>query len=153
MSLPEDDVQIFGIYQTWLNTDQLRYNFDEEECWLHLGKLWIFADKICSPRLKNKTVDALFEVVTKNSEVPFAEPETVDYVYGETMQGSVLRMIFIRIFLYLGHAEDDHKMHSYPQQFLAIALRMAMSRLNRKSPWALPVSARYHQDCCEPCCG
>lgn len=101
-------------------TGQLRYNFDEEECWLHLGKLWIFADKICSPRLKNKTLDAFFELITKNSEVPFAKPETVDYVYGKTMPDSALRRIFVRLFLYLYSTSGGDKMDLYSQEFLAM---------------------------------
>jgi len=152
MSLPEDDVQIFRIYQTWLNTGQLRYNFDKEECWLHLGKLWIFADKICSTRLMNKTVDAFFEVVTKNSDLPFADPETVNYVFGKTMPGSPLRRMFVRIFLSYGYILDDDEMNAYPREFLATALRKAMSKTKIMLSVAPPVTEYYHEDCCGPCC-
>jgi len=152
MSLPEDDVQIFRIYRAWVYTGQLRYNFDEEECWLHLGKLWIFADKICSPRLKNKTLDAFFELITKNREVPFPKPETVDYVYGKTMPDSALRRIFVRLFLYLYSTSGADKMDLYPQEFLAMALRKAMFRIKTKSSGALPASSTYHEDCSETCC-
>ncbi len=152
MSLPEDDVQIFRIYRAWVYTGQLRYNFDEEECWLHLGKLWIFADKICSPRLKNKTLDAFFELITKNREVPFAKPETVDYVYGKTMPDSALRRIFVRLFLYLYSTSGGDKMDLYPQEFLAMALRKAMFRIKTKSSGALPASSAYHEDCSGTCC-
>lgn len=152
MSLPEDDVQIFTIYRAWVYTGQLRYNFDEEECWLHLGKLWIFADKVCSPQLKNKTLDAFFELVTRNSEVPFARPETVGYVYDKTMPGSALRNIFVRLFLHLGYTSGDQKMDLYPQEFLAVALRKAMSRLKTMTSSTLPASSAYHEDCCGQCC-
>jgi len=152
MSLPEDDIQIFRVYQTWLNTGQLRYNFDEEECWLHLGKLWIFADKIRSPRLKNTTVDAIFEVVTKNSDISFAEPETVDFVFPETMPNPALRRMFVHLFLHLGHIPKHANMELYPQPFLATALRKAMSKTKIKLSVAPPVSAYYHEDCCGPCC-
>lgn len=152
LSLPEDDVQIFRIYRAWVYTGQLQYNFDEEECWLHLGKLWIFADKVCSPRLKNKTLDAFFELVLNNSEVPFAKPETVGYVYDKTMPGSALRRIFVRLYLHLGYTSGDKKMDMYPQEFLAIALRKAMSRMKTMASGALPASSAYHEECCGLCC-
>lgn len=150
MSLPHDDVQIFNIYQTWLNTGELRYNFDDEEWWMHLAKLWVFADKICSPQLRNKTTDAFFNVVAQNCDLQFAEAQTVHYVWENTMPGSYLRRILVRFFFYIGRYPEVLSL--YPHEFLSVSLGRAMDKVNLVPKGNLPKSSLYHQNCSEPCC-
>lgn len=116
--LPDDDVRLFGVYQTWLNTNQLRYSFEHEQCWLHLAKLWIFADKICALKFRNKVVDAFFDVYISNAgKVKFASAHTVNYVYEHTAVNSSLRELFLGLFFQMDH--DKPNMVPYPCFFLA----------------------------------
>ncbi|KAL8868199.1 MAG: hypothetical protein Q9174_005145, partial [Haloplaca sp. 1 TL-2023] len=119
ISLPEDYVQTFRVYQTWLQTGELRYNFDEEGLWLTLGKLWIFADKMCSPRFGNRIVDAIFDTLAqnKNESVPVPDVDTVHYIYDNTVKKSKLRRIFTRVFIML--APTNACLTAYPIEFLA----------------------------------
>ena len=119
ISLPEDHVQTFRIYQTWLLTGELRYNFDDEGLWLTLARLWIFADKICSPRFENSIVDAFFDILTENDNesVPVASADAVHYVYDHTVHGSRLRRLFTRFFIQL--APKKTRLVEYPTEFLA----------------------------------
>lgn len=154
--LPDDDVQVFKVYQTWLNTGSLRYIFDheKEEWWLHLAKLWIFTDKIRSPRLRNRVTDAFFDIVARNGSnvdknFAYAQAGTVDYVYSNTYRGSPLRMIFVELYLYL--SPSNTSMRRYHPEFLATTLKEAMT--NKGPPRnKLPRSALYHMDCEDSCC-
>ena len=158
ISLPDDDVQIFKIYQTWLNKGELRYNFDDEEWWLRLAKLWIFADKIRSIRLKNKTIDAFFDIINDNEEITFADTKTVHFVYENTAWDSPLRRIFVRFYLHLTPLEEPPSL--YPQEFLAAVVSKV---LHYESVWRptrmgqdLRILGRrseaFHEDCAEDCC-
>ena len=149
MSLPDDDVQIFRVYQSWLNTGELRYNFDNEDMWLHLAKLWIFADKICSTVLKNRTIDAFFDIVTKNSDISFANADTVRFVFEHTMPKCPLRRVFARLFLWLGDCPKP--LSAYPVEFLEVPLKICM-RLYPRQTSHPPDRRIYHEACLEPCC-
>ncbi|KAL8967397.1 MAG: hypothetical protein Q9183_002937 [Haloplaca sp. 2 TL-2023] len=122
ISLPEDDVHTFRIYQTWLITGELRYNFDDEGLWLTLSKLWIFADKICSPRFENRIIDAIFDILAENDNenLPVASADTVHYVYDHTVKGSRLRRLFTRCFIQL--APQNKRLVAYPSEFLAAVI-------------------------------
>ncbi|KAL8691745.1 MAG: hypothetical protein Q9218_003094 [Villophora microphyllina] len=126
VSLPDDDVQIFKIYQIWLNLKELRCNFDDgEDWWLHLAKLWIFADKIGSPKFKNEIIDAFFEVYdgVDDKDLLFADPDVVHFVYDNTTQESPLRKLFIHFSL---HFDYNGGMVAYPHEFIAGMLEWVM---------------------------
>ena len=150
MSLPDDEVHIFKVYEAWLNSKELRYNFDEEECWLHLAKLWIFADKICSFQLKNKVTDAFYDVVSQNKDLSFAKPDVVHFIYEHTSPNSSLRSIICYLFYFTECCRATYIL--YPQEFLAWTLRTAMKTLNSKRSKTPRGSEKYHEKCLEPCC-
>ena len=156
-SLEEDEVPVFKVYQTWLNTHQLRYNFDSDEWWLHLSKLWIFADKIQASNFKNRVVDSFFSVFVGNLGLAFATADTVNYVYDNTTVVSYLRRLFIRFYLHM----FDHKIDlaRYPHEFILEALtkitkdggcrnqiRAMQGAMDTKR------SPMYHEECLDPCC-
>lgn len=122
VSLPEDDVDTFKIYQTWLTTTQLRYNFDDGDWWLCFTKLWVFADKIGAVTLRNKVMDAMLDTVKKHPETPRASPHAVIYMY-ETMSGDCpVLTVFLTHFLSSTTTRKDftwRELRAYPSAFLA----------------------------------
>lgn len=158
VSLPEDEVPVFKVYQTWLNAQELRYTFDHEDWWLHLAKLWIFADKVCAYQFSNKVVDAFFKVFFDNTKLNFATAKVVNHVYDHTSSQSVLRRIFVRFFLQMADKPID--LRFYPQDFLASVLhKLTADKGYEKYFKAKQVaiihranSYVYHQNCLKACC-
>ncbi|KAL8824096.1 MAG: hypothetical protein Q9191_005306 [Dirinaria sp. TL-2023a] len=165
VSLPEDEVSVFKVYQTWLNAQELRYTFDHEDWWLHLSKLWIFADRMCAYQFSNEIVDAFFKVFFDNTQLDFATPKVVDYVYENTASHSALRRIFVRFYLQLAYRTID--LRSYPQEFLATVLRKLTADkgyekyfkatqaaiINKDSSHLYHQNCQlYHQNCSRMCC-
>lgn len=158
LSMPEDDVDIFRIYQTWLNTGDLRYNFDGEIWWLRLARLWIFADKVSSHRLKNRTIDSFFDIVDKNKNMVFADAWITHYIFEHTSPLSPLRRLLSRLFFHLKPSRDD--LASYPPVFLAEVLGRARFHEPTWSAVAKVQSALVqkhrrsdlHMDCSLECC-
>lgn len=158
VSLPEDEVSVFKVYQTWLNAQELRYTFDHEDWWLHLSKLWIFADRMCAYQFSNKIVDAFFKVFFDNTELDFATPKVVNYVYENTASHSALRRIFVRFYLQLAYRTID--LRSYPQEFLATVLRKLTADKGYERYFKATQSAiinkdsshLYHSNCGKICC-
>lgn len=158
ISFPEDDVAVFKVYLTWLNLKTLRFNFDHEEWWCYLAKLWIFADKICAPKFMNKVVDAFFEVFFDNRDISFASAGAVHYVYEHTSTDSALRRIFVRFFLQM--TMKNINLQPYPHDFVVGVvskilvnegcrqqIKTAQASIMTKSH-----SRIYHQQCGNPCC-
>ncbi|KAL8792219.1 MAG: hypothetical protein Q9195_005175 [Heterodermia aff. obscurata] len=95
VSLPEDDVETFKIYQTWLHTKKLRYNFDHVEWWLCFAKLWVFADKMGSTSLQNDTIDAICATIRQNDTLPWASPSAVCFIFDNTSTGCPIRKLVL----------------------------------------------------------
>ena len=152
MTLPEDDVEVFKIYQTWLNTTQLRFNFDNEEWWLRFTKLWIFADKIGSTSLKNNTVDAIVLTIRCNPHLTRASPNAVAYTYEHTSDRSPLIDILIKHFIIKARQEhvsaDD--LESYPHRFLSEVAFNTVVYVPDSTYWKS--SVEYHRECIQGCC-
>ena len=159
VSLPEDDVETFKIYQTWLNTTQLRYNFDHVEWWLCFAQLWVFADKIGSTALKNKTIDAICATVRDNCHLDWASPRAVCYTFDNTSTGSHLRWLVVcHAFVTTRKDITRNDLEIYPMAFL--------SRLTSYALRNIPISQetltssiakifdgpRYHLECSDKCC-
>ena len=156
-SLEEDEVPVFKVYQTWLNTHELRYNFDSDDWWLHLSKLWIFADKIQASNFKNLIIDSFFNVFIANPGLTFATADTVSYVYDNTTSVSCLRRLFIRFYMHM----VDHKIDltPYPHDFIIAALiKITKDKNCRNQVKAMhgAIDAKrsyfYHDECLDPCC-
>ena len=156
-SLEEDEVPVFKMYQTWLNTHQLRYNLDGDEWWLHLSKLWVFADKIQASGFKNRVVDSFFSVFVANLGLTFATADTVTYVHDNTTVVSYFRRLFIRFYLHMFDPKID--MTPYPLEFISQVLKkITMNEGCRNQIRAMngvmdmKRSHFYHEECPDPCC-
>ena len=147
VSLPEDDVGTFKIYQTWLNTTQLRYNFDQVESWLCFAKLWVFADKIGSNALKNETIDAICLTVKKNPHLDWASPQAVCYTFDNTSSISPLRNLVVN---HAYHAAENSpppsELENYPVAFVSRLTSCFLAHVKKCPNWekSLAASKTFH---------
>ena len=165
VSLPDDEVETFKIYQTWLNTLQLRYNFDHEEWWLCFAKIWVFADKIGSPTLKNRTVDALCATINSNDRLDWPSPRAVYYTFDNTSSDSPLRKLAVN-YAYCMHkgSLSPSQLEEYPIAFVCgltsyLLRHVQYCGLSCDSWGSLNEdlvenfeSCQYHIDCSDKCC-
>ena len=164
VSLPEDDVGTFKIYQTWLNTAQLRYNFDHVEWWLCFAKLWVFADKIGSNDFKDRTVDAICATVKNNPNLNWASAPAVCYTFDNTSSDSPLRDLVV------GHAyhtvekipRSSSELENYPIAFVSRLTSCFLAHFKKVPDWKKSLTAsrtslftesRYHLKKSEKSCG
>lgn len=161
VSLPEDDVETFKIYHAWLNTMQLRYNFDHVEWWLCFAKLWVFADKIGSIALKNRTADAICVTVKHNRSLDWASPRAVCYTFDNTSSDSPLRKLVVyHAFLSAWRRPLLSELENYPVAFVSrLASRLFMHAQECRE-WDAEIDSletkfegpRYHLECSDDCC-
>ena len=159
VSLPEDDVGTFRIYQTWLNTTQLRYNFDHVEWWLCFAKLWVLADKIRSTALRNRTVDAICATVRLSPDLHWASPQAVCYTFDNTSSDSPLRTLIVYHAYYNAKkSPSSSDLEVYPMAFLS---RLTYHTLRNAQIYTGTLtdniaksfeSPRYHLECSDKCC-
>lgn len=129
-------MEVFKIYQTFLNTTRLHYNFDDEEWWLCFAKLWVFADKIGSPSLKKHTLQAMVNTMKDNPSLPCASPRAVAYTMDKTCLGSPLGMALVRHFLVqAGTLVSMPKLDEYPQVFVSEMLQHLLNHAQRCRMW------------------
>ncbi|KAG6988932.1 hypothetical protein G7Y79_00067g095470 [Physcia stellaris] len=136
ISLPEYEVETFKIYQTFLTTTRLRYNFDHEEWWLCFAKLWVFAHRIGSPSLKKHTLQAMVNTMTRNPSLPCASPRAVAYTLDNACLSSPLGMALIKHFLVQAGTPDCiPPLEEYPQAFVSEMLQHMLNHARRCRMW------------------
>ncbi|KAF2497212.1 hypothetical protein BU16DRAFT_581176 [Lophium mytilinum] len=94
VELPEDEVDVFDIFYYWINSGRLRgpLRLDVPQVplpWALLINLWIFGDARGRPAFKNAVIDALTR--KSNDESCFPGPGTINRVYKNTLDASLLR--------------------------------------------------------------
>lgn len=158
VSLPGDDVETFKIYQTFLTTTRLRYNFDGEEWWMCFAKLWVFAHKIGSPSLKKHTMQAMVNTMTNNASLPCASPQAVAYTLDKTCLSSPLGMALIKHFLVQAGTTDwIPKLEEYPQVFVIEMLQHLLNHARRCKMWRYifdpeTIWTEPDSECTRSCC-
>jgi len=98
LHLPEDDVDTFERFLQWIysgeyNLSGLETETEADERYLQLAMLYILADKLQVPRLKNNVIDKLFEMKAKANRVP--QRTAVSYVFKSSMGNSQLRKFMV----------------------------------------------------------
>ena len=155
-------MKTFKIYLTWLNTTQLRYNFDDVEWWLCFAQLWVFADKIGSTSLKNKTIDAICATIKQNRDLAWASPHAVCYTFDNTSSDCLLRHLVV---LHAYHnpvrnMSSVSNLEHYPVAFLSRLTSMLFrnpQRWDSEGKFNNSVkrnfeATRYHIECSDTCC-
>ncbi|KAI4248718.1 MAG: hypothetical protein L6R42_009174 [Xanthoria sp. 1 TBL-2021] len=107
IELEEDDVDVFEHFMQWLHSREIDIAqvSDRKRRFTQLSRLYVFADKYGIVRLKNHVMTMLFDTI-KHPERTYrtGEPgshciriETMDYVYYNTVRGSLLRKFIAAI--------------------------------------------------------
>ena len=161
VSLPEDDVETFKIYQTWLNTMQLRYNFDHVEWWLCFAKLWVLADKIGSTALKNRTVDAICATIKHNPKLDWVSSHAVCYTFDNTSWDSPLRILVVSHALITSKkSPHNHELEDYPMTYVSSIAWYLLRHAQSRGSWETQIDKiekevegrLFHEDCSDDCC-
>jgi hypothetical protein len=109
----DDDPAAFALFVDWIYGAELRSNNAQSE-WSHvqdLGALWVFADKIRLPEVKNE-VCLLYDVYLKRR---FVDVEEVRSIYRNTLEASGLRRSVARstVDFYLNVANKDRELEHF----------------------------------------
>lgn len=160
VTLPNYGVEVFKIYQSWLNTMQVRYNFDDgENWWVRFVKLWTFADNIGSTTLKNTIAEAIQATICQNSSIRCPSPKIVTYTYDQTSDDSPLRELLVRMFLHRSYCYEP-KLEDYPADFVRKLAGFLLTHARNCSRYCgrakgyteeIPFTV-IHRDCTSKCC-
>lgn len=99
MKLPEDDLDTFKRFLSWLYTKKYALSACgasvlTEERYLQLAKLHVLADKLGVSTLKNGIIDRLFEM-KKLPSTRSPQQSTITYVYANSARGSAFRKLLV----------------------------------------------------------
>lgn len=93
ISLPEEDVEVFKAFKTWIYTKGLPGLLDDEKCVSELlSRLWCFGDRREIPAFQNECIKAIIAGMKSSNIVP---TPWLEYIYEYTMPGSPLRRLII----------------------------------------------------------
>ena len=157
VDLPEDDVEVFKDFETWLYTKKLLNVKKVTQKSLHLIKVFIFADKIRVLGLKNATLDKLRMRATKDHIAP-ATPDAIHYAWENTAAGSPLRRLLTDIFAYNVKPESaEEDILAYPIEFIADVTIVNMRRLpirlkDEIAPFEHDATSYHEHDSSCSCC-
>lgn len=110
--LPEDDVEVYELFQFWLYSGKL-LDTGESIADLKPGllvDLYIFAETRCILQLQDLTMDALINHVHETQMFPIGK---ISYVYGSTTETSPLRRLFVDVFALRGEESWISEEKSY----------------------------------------
>ncbi|KAI9658960.1 MAG: hypothetical protein M1821_001920 [Bathelium mastoideum] len=98
IELPEDEPKVFQLFVQWLYTEDYAHYSDCAAPKEYHYKLYVFADKLQVPALKNCVIDNLINDQFLQDLIPFHEPD-IRFVYKHTTEGSKLRLLTCAGFL------------------------------------------------------
>lgn len=105
VELPDDDVEVFKIFESWLYTGSvgLMSNVAGHQP-SKLVKLYILADKIEIPAIQKETLETLRERAVRNLDL--CDPDTIHLAFENTPPGSPLRRLLVDVFAYNANPES-----------------------------------------------
>lgn len=159
MALPEEDVEVFELFQFWLYSDKL---LDTGESVADLSAslligLYLFAEARCIPQLQNMTIDALILNIKVTKKFPAGD---VHRIYENTTETSPLRRLLVDIGARVGELRRDwfhrEKDNLYNNAFLIDLVLALYDEKLKKSPQDFTqLRCNYHahseaEKCCVP---
>lgn len=148
MVLPEDDVEVFELFQFWLNSGEL---LDTGESILDLSVsaligLYLFAEARCIPQLQNLTIDALIHIIKATGKFPTGE---ILRIYDNTTETSPLRRLLVDISARIGELRHDwftrEKEGLYNKAFLVdLILALYDEKFKEGSQDFIQLRCNYH---------
>ncbi|KAI4134206.1 MAG: hypothetical protein LQ347_001717 [Umbilicaria vellea] len=157
--LPEEDVEVFELFQFWLYSDKL---FDTGESVADLSaslliSLYLFAEARCIPQLQNMAIDALILNIKATKKFPAGD---VHRIYDNTTEASHLRRLLVDIGARVGELRRDWfnrgKDSLYHNTFLIDLVLALYDEKLKKSPQDFTqLRCNYHvhpdaEKCCVP---
>lgn len=130
LHLLDEDPNIFQFYAVWIYNPNLEIcgnNGDIDVC----CRLYILADKLGSRNLQNTVIDVMHKHITETSVLDL-KSETVNFVYDNTLPGSVLRGILVDALAWEMTAEEHPDLINAVPEFLFAALEICTERLPRR---------------------
>lgn len=160
LDLPEDDVDTFDRFIQWMYSGEyglsggFETHAEADERYNQLARLYILADKLQVPRLKNDVVNKFFEVKVKARCVPRCS--TVSYIFKNSLNSSLLRKLMVDWYawdvdlVWYGKDGIAQNLSKCPEfaAGLTIALAMRLVDLSRPSPLDEPKT--YHEGVKDP---
>jgi hypothetical protein len=148
--LPEDDPEVFAVYQQWLyhgrictsTTDFEPGTMDEYEL---LGHAYILGDKFVDVGFKDCVTDAILEKLLKQTHFSL---RLTDEVFDNTLSHSPLRRLWMDIYYWTGCADwldEDTVGQPINLDFMAEFSRFQMRQRERQSSCPITTPCNYHQ--------
>lgn len=106
VKLPEAETDVFNAVQNWFYSHRFHPEIEENSkkiSWSLAPRIWVFADARGMPALQNAAIDLIHTKCIEEWMCPMSE---VGYVYGNTLEGSLLRKYFITLIAEIGQGES-----------------------------------------------
>jgi hypothetical protein len=147
MTLPDEDAEIFDIFNVFVYTRVLRTEaglFGADLSFSLLIRTWIFGDRFIIPALQNVVMDAYKERSYKRNVVPLNHLHTI---YENTMHGSPLRGFMVDAAAYrfdMSKMSRERIIETWPCDALVdLALTLSSKTAEDMSKKGLPVNKRH----------
>lgn len=135
--LSDEDPELFSLYASWIYNHEWAKDADGKEATFHTCcHLFVLADKLGSEALQNAAIDKLREYGMR----PHLElsVETISFVYGATLPGSVLRKLVTDILAWEMDPISFRGLITAAPECLYDAFRVCTNRLPIDSKVPLP---------------
>ncbi|TGO53081.1 hypothetical protein BCON_0130g00260 [Botryotinia convoluta] len=145
IKLADVDVEVFEFFFRWLYTQQIgepeqdvvgfalsdNESKSGHDSKVHVGtllRLYIFADMVKVPTLKNGCIEKLSRMGSFEKEY-LTEPENVQYVWEHTREGDLIRKLFIDTIIWNLGITSFHKTLDQLPEEVRFAILLAMKRV------------------------
>ncbi|KAL8650460.1 MAG: hypothetical protein Q9226_005132 [Calogaya cf. arnoldii] len=130
--LKDEKPEVFQYYATWIYTQSSVPDWT----YLHINanlccRLYVLSDKLGSEEFQNIIIDMIHKLFIKDYSLCL-DPETVNYVYDNTLPGSRLRTVLIHELAWNVDIETHPELVNAVPEFLFEILKICSKRLPRR---------------------
>ncbi|KAI4201797.1 MAG: hypothetical protein LQ350_002997 [Teloschistes chrysophthalmus] len=134
VKLPDDEPEVFEIFQNWLYRDHLELTSVEASKMTLLLGLWVFGDKIQAPGFQNAAIEALRDRTVGSPRI--FRLKDILFAYNNTPSASALREFIVDLYVWegaIGESIEKFLNEDYPCDFIASVVQGYTKQFGRPS--------------------
>ncbi|KAL9582618.1 MAG: hypothetical protein Q9212_003197 [Teloschistes hypoglaucus] len=144
--LPDDEYEVFEIFQNWLYRDKLELTSAEAAKMTLLLGLWVFGDKIQAPGFQNAAIEALRDRTVGTPRI--FRLKDILFAFGNTLTKSPLRQFIVDLYVWegaVGESIEKFLHEGYPSEFIVSVVQGYTKQFHRPSAKVVKNNRPYAQ--------
>ncbi|KAL9586211.1 MAG: hypothetical protein Q9203_003942 [Teloschistes exilis] len=146
INLPDDEFEVFEIFQNWLYRDNLELTQVEASKMTLLLGLWVFGDKLQVPGFQNAAIEALRDRTVGSPRI--CRLKDILFAFGNTSPASPLRQFIVDLYVWegtIGESIEKFLREGYPHDFIVSVVQGYTKQFHRPSAKAVKNNRPYAQ--------